>query len=321
MTRHIAAVLTLGTLVGLCAACTGDGGGGGGGGGVNFASGFAFIRDDNLDVYVADSSDYATVGRLTTNGGNHHPSLSADGRQVVFVHATSAGVFSIMTVATNGGGAPRTVYTADANRGEKNFKNPVFSPDGSTIVFTYEILTTSYLAKVAALDGSGFTSLTTGPISYGTPSFFPASLSPDEILTAAGNGIGQYTQLERLDIANGQIIPVTNDLGPEVDVISGRAVLSRDGTKVAFEARLAGMSTATRIFVYTIASGLAVRISEPGAGSADALHTFPTWVSGSQVAFVSDEGGAHQVYVQSATGAPGTGSLTLPSADQPWFGP
>jgi Tol biopolymer transport system component len=320
MTRHIAAVLTLGALLGLSAACTGDEGGGGGGGEVDFVSGFAFLRDDNLDIYVADSSDYSTVGRLTTNGGNNHPSLSADGRQVVFVHASATDVFSIMTVATSGGGAPRTVYTADTTRGEKNFKNPVFSPDGTSIVFSYEILTTSYLAKVAALDGSGFTTLTPSSLSYGTASFYPSTLYPGEVLAAAGSGIGQYTQLERINLSTGQVLPVTNDLGPEVDAITGRAVLSKDGTKVAFEARQAG-SSAVRIFVHTLASGQTVRISEPGAGSADALHTFPTWVSASQVAFVSDEGGAHQVYVQSATGTPGTGSLTLASADQPWFGP
>jgi len=319
MTRRIAALSTLCALVGLCAAC-GDGGGGGPGGEVNFTSGFAFIRDDTLDVYVADRSDYSTVARLTSNGGNHHPSLSADGRQVVFVHASASGVFSLMTVATDGSGAPRTLYTAEASRGERNFKNPVFSPDGATVVFSYEILTTSYLAKVKALDGSGFTALTTGPLSHGTPSFSAASLGPDQVLTASGNGIGQYTQLEQLDITNGQVLPVTNDLGPEVDVISGRAVLSGDGTRAAFEGRQSG-TAAIRIFVYTLASGLTARISEPGAGSSDALHTFPTWVSDSQVAFVSDEGGAHQVYVQSAAGAPGTGSLTLPSADQPWFGP
>src|SRR5687767_6346980 len=127
-----------------------DGGGGGGGGEVDFVSGFTFIRNDNGDVYVADSSDYSTVGRLTTNGNNRHPSLSADGKQVVFVHAEPGGASSIMAVATNGGAAPRTVYAADTVAGQKSFKNPVFSPDGSLVVFAYEVQTTSYLAKVKA---------------------------------------------------------------------------------------------------------------------------------------------------------------------------
>src|SRR5262249_37055720 len=80
-------------------------------------------------------------------------------------------------------------------------------------------------------------------------------------------------------------------------------------------------TSAVRIFVYTIAGGLTARISEPGAGATESLHTFPTWTSASQVAFVSDEGGAHQVYVQSANGADGTGRLILPSAAQPWVRP
>jgi TolB protein len=306
-------VLALGALLVLGAACTG----GGGGGGLDFTSGFAFIRDDTSDVYVADRSDYAAAGRLTINGGNRDPSLSADGRQVVFVHADAAGSFSLMTVATSGGEAPRTLYTAEAVRGETDFTGPVFSPDGTTIVFSYAVLTTAHLAKVRALDGSGFTSLTTEPLSYGTPSFS----GPDEVLTASGDGIDQYTQLVRLNVTTGQLLPVTNDLGPEVDFISGRAVLSKDGTEVAFEGRLASTPSATRIFVHTIDSGLTARISEPGAGAAGALHTFPTWMSASEVAFVSDEGGAHQVYVQAASGPPGSGTLTLSMADQPWFGP
>lgn len=297
-----------------------DDGGGGGGGPINFTSGFVFVRDDNQDVYVADRSDYTTVGRLTTNGGNRQPSLSADGRQAVFAHTDANGVSSIMTVATSGGGAPRTVYTADTTAGEKNFKNPVFSPDGSTIVFAYEVLTTSYLAEVSAADGSGFTTLTTGPLSYASPTFYPSTVFSNEVLAVAGNTIGEYTRLERINLTTGQLTPVTNNLGTEAVSITNRAVLSEDGTKVAFDARLSGMTSATRIFVQTLSSGATVRVSDTGAGSTDALHGFPTWVSPTQVAFVSNEGGANQVYVQ-GTSMAGTGNLTLPSADQPWFGP
>ncbi|HVE84239.1 MAG TPA: hypothetical protein VND93_15390 [Myxococcales bacterium] len=314
--------MVAGALLGLSAGCLDDGGGGGGGGGgtVNFITGFAFVRDDNQDIYVADRSDYTTVGRLTTSGGNRQPSLSADGRQVVFVHTDAGGTSSIMTVATNGGGAPRTVYTANAAGGEKNFKNPVFSPDGTTIVFAYEVLTTSYLAKVAAADGSGFTALTGGPLSYASPSFYPASSFPGEVLAAAGNSIGQYTLLERININTLVHTPVTNDLGAEAASITNRAVLSADGTKVAFDARLASASTATRIFVQVLSTGVTTQVSDTGAGSTEALHAFPTWVSPTQVAFVSNEGGANQVYIQGIS-ALGTGNLTLPSANQPWFGP
>ena len=61
----------------------------GGGGGLGaFTRGFAFVRSGN--IFLADQSNYsATPIQLTTNGGNRHPSLSADGRRVVFVHATN----------------------------------------------------------------------------------------------------------------------------------------------------------------------------------------------------------------------------------------
>lgn len=297
-----------------------DGGGGGGGGEVDFVSGFAFIRNDNGDVYVADSSDYSTVGRLTNNGNNRHPSLSRDGRQIVFVHAEPGGANSIMTVATNGGALPRTVYVADTTAGQKNFKNPVFSPDGSLIVFAFEVQTTSSLGKVNADGTGGFVQLTGGPLSYASPTFYPAATAPDEVLAVAGTSIGSYTQLERLDIVTRAASTVTNNLGAEVYGITTRAVLSRDGSKVAFEGRLAWDPNVVRIFVRTLATGATVRVSETGAGSPNAQHSYPTWVSASQVAFVSNEGGADQVYVQGISIA-GTGALTVPSANQPWFGP
>ena len=323
MLRHhgLIAVLTAGLALALFSTgCLDDDGGGGPGGEINFTRGFVFVRNDNQDIYVADLSDYTKVGRLTTNGGNRHPSLSSDGRQVVFVHTDASNVSSLMTVATNGGGAPRTVYAADTVAGQKNFKHPVISPDGNTIVFVYEVQTTASLAKVSATDGTGFETLTASTLSYASPSFYPVASAPNEVLVVAGSGIGQGTQLERINLITGQLLPVTNNLGTDVASISGRAVLSPDGTRVAFEARLAGMSTATRIFVHTFSTGATVQISDTGAGSADALHSFPTWLSATQVAFVSNEGGANQVYVQSAS-TRGTGSLTLPSADQAWFGP
>jgi TolB protein len=297
-----------------------DGGGGPGGGEINFVSGFAFIRNDNGDLYVVDSSDYDTVGRLTTNGNNRHPALSADGRQVVYVHAEPGGASSIMTVATNGGAAPRTVYVADTVAGQKNFKNPVFSPDGSVIVFAFEVQTTASLAKVNADGTGGFVQLTNGPLSYASPTFYPAATGPDDVLAVAGNSIGTYTQLERIDIVTKAVTTVSNNLGVDVHSITTRAVLSKDGTKLAFEGRLASDPNLVRIFVRTLSSGATVRVSDTGAGSSNAQHSYPTWYSSSQVAFVSNEGGADQVYVQGITTA-GTGTLTLPSANQPWFGP
>jgi Tol biopolymer transport system component len=301
--------------------CLLDGGGGGGGGDVNFISGFVFIRNDNGDVYVADSSDYGTVGRLTESGNNRHPSLSPDGKQAVYVHAPPGGASSIMAVATNGGTAPRTIYAADVAAGQKNLKNPVFSPDGSLIVFAYEVQTTSYLARVNADGTGGFLQLTSGPVSYASPTFYPdTSANAGQVLALAGTSIGTYTMLERIHTHTRAVTPVTNNLGAAVHSATTRAVLSRDGTKVAFEGRLASDPTLVRTFVRTLSSGATVQVSDTGAGSSNAQHSYPTWVSATQVAFVSNEGGADQVYVQGIASV-GTGTLTLPSANQPWFGP
>jgi len=291
-------------------------GGGGGGGSINFASGFVFIRDDTQDVYVADQTDYGNVGQLTTNGGNRHPSLSADGRQAVFAHVDTASVWSLMTVATSGGGAARTVYTADAVAGQKNFKNPVFSADAAVIVFAFEVGTTSRIAKVNAADGSGFTELTSGLTSFASPAFYPAAIFPDTVLVISGNTIGDYTQLQRININTMQALSATNNLGGEAASIAERAVLSPDGTKVAFDGKLASASSTTRIFVQTLGTGATLRITDATSGN----HSFPTWASTTTVGFVSNEGGANQVYIQPDS-TTDTGQLTIPSANQPWFGP
>src|SRR5260370_39016776 len=62
----------------------------GGGGGIgSFTRGFVFGKSDR-NVYLSDSSNYrATPIQLTTDGGNRHPSLSRDGRQVVYVHGSN----------------------------------------------------------------------------------------------------------------------------------------------------------------------------------------------------------------------------------------
>ncbi|MXO89361.1 amidohydrolase family protein [Pontixanthobacter aquaemixtae] len=70
--------------------------------------------------------------RLTSGGGDAieaFPSWSRDGRKIVFVRWTDQGLGSIVTVGSNGSG--ETAVTSQPG----HYGNPVFSPDGRTIVF------------------------------------------------------------------------------------------------------------------------------------------------------------------------------------------
>src|SRR5688572_19069746 len=87
--RVVVSALLAGLVFGAC--LPPDDGGGGGNGtdlGIDvFTMGFLYLRADNRDVYVTDvASNYMESARLTDNGNNRHPSLSADRTTAVFVH-------------------------------------------------------------------------------------------------------------------------------------------------------------------------------------------------------------------------------------------
>lgn len=295
--------------MGVFAACEPiDEGGGGGGGTGTFSKGFVFVRSDK-NVYAADQSDYQTVIQLTTNANNKHPSLSSDAKRVVFVH-TSGTDTSIMTVATAANSTVSTVLASDATK--KNFKNPVFSPDNSKIAFAYDNGTTSFIGLVNA-DGSGFTALTSGTLSYGAPAFYPDGQA---VIAAAGNSISSLNQIQKVTLT-GTSSTVVTSLGDAVQ-INNRVVVSPDGTKAAFDGR--SSSSTNRIFVLSLGAGTVTQLTEH-QGDLGASDSFPTWTSNTDVAFSSDTGGADQVYIASTSSTKVAGTLTVPSALEPWYGP
>lgn len=288
----------------------------GGGGGVgSFSRGFVLIRGDR-NVYLADSSNFSDLIQITTSGSNRHPSLSRDGRQIVFVHSGN----ELDLVRATSGAVATTLYPARS--GQSNLRTPVFSPDSSFVVFAYDRSGTSYLARIN-VDGSrsSFRELTSAPISYGAPSFYSDGSS---VLAIAGSSSSDYRQLVRVDVNTGTATNVASNLGTQACSIANRAAISPDGTRAALDGRLfsaGSCSGAVRIFVMTLlgTQTLSQLTSYPAEPSAN--DGFPTWVGADQVGFSSSVGGADNVYILPASGSMISGGLRVPSAIEPYYGP
>lgn len=317
MRRFLGGILAVG-LLGACEPL--DEGGGGTIGDVLFTRGFTFVRSDRNVYVVDDDGDANSPQRLTTAGGAYQPSVSRDGRSIVFVQKTGA-TTSIQTVPATGG-ATATVFTTNdtacGTRGCGNFRFPVFSPDGRTIVFVFDrgSGSNSELGQVS-VDGTAFAALTpSAGISFGAPSFFPNGAT---LVAPAGNNTFQFDRLARVTLSSGNIS--YNSLGNEVLSVVNRAVVSPDGTQVALDGKLS--SGSTRIFVGPISatSGLGAlrRVTDsPGTGE----ETFPCWTGTSGLGLLSvDAGGDPSIYRVPVAATPGSITLTVPTASEPSYGP
>jgi Tol biopolymer transport system component len=152
-------------------------------------------------------------------------------------------------------------------------------------------------------------------LAYGSPSFFPDGKS---ILAGSGNDLAQLTQLEKISLADGSSMNVTNMLGTATTGIMSRVVVSPDGTKAAFDARIG--SSGARIFVIDLTSKAVNQVTDyPGEPQAN--DASPCWLGNDKVCFSSDTGGGEQVYALPASGMMTSGGLQLAGATEPWFGP
>ena len=300
----------------------GIGGGSGGGGGtmLAFTRGYVFIRKDDRNVYIADEKDLQTIARLTTSADARHPSLSKDGKRVVYVRQVGANT-ELATVATTGGSSATVLASSQT---AKNFRNPVFSSDGRRIFLAYDSGASSVLG-VVNLDGTGFKSVAGGSLSYASPSVFTRSSSGasdagvvDDVLVGAGSTGSSLLQIEKVNEASGMPTNIASSLGNEAQSIVNRVVISPDGTKAAFDGRVA--SGSSRIFVINLTSKAVTKLTHYPADP-DANDSFPCWVGNEKVGFSSDIGGNDQVYALPATVMNSSGGLALPSAIEPWYGP
>ena len=288
---------------------TGGGAGGGGGAGLDFKTGFTFVRKDDRNVYVADESDYSTVAVLTQSANVRTPSLSKDGKRIVFVRGS--GMTAEIATIGSSGGAVSTVLASTAQA--SNFKTPVFSPDGARIAFSYDEGTSTSIGLVNA-DGTGFAKLIGGSaLAYASPSW---SVNGQNIVAAAGNVGLALTQIESIEVATGTPQSLTNTLGNEALGISGRLVLGPDGTRALFDARVS--SGVTRLFVINLMTKAVTKANDYPADPT-ANDSFPCWVDLNSIAFSSDSGGNDSIYTKAADGSGGV-TLRVPKAIEPWFG-
>ena len=288
----------------------GSGGSGGGGGAAAFEKGWVFVRKDDRNLYLADEKDTQTVARLVTGGGCRNPSLSKDGKRVVFVR--QVGTDTEIATVSSAGGPTSTVFASTST--VKNLRTPVFNPAGTQVAFAYDVGASSVLG-IATLDG-GFVSLTgTSSLSYSSPSFMPDGKS---VVAAAGSSGSGLLQIEQINATTGAAMNLASTLGNEAQTIVNRAVVSPDGTKAAFDGRVS--SGSSRVFVIDLTTKVVTRLTDYPADPT-ASDSFPAWVGVDKVTFSSDTGGSDQVYVLPASAMNSSGGLTLPSATEPWYGP
>ncbi len=299
-----------------CNFTTGGGGGGVGGGAgggtaatFTFNKGFAYVRKDDRNVYIADEADLQTNATLTTSGGVLNPSLSRDGKRIVFVQ--KAGTTTTLVTVLTAGSVPSAVLASDATK--TNFRQPVFAPSGTQLAFAYDENNSGSIGLINS-DGSNFQKLIGGgAFAYSLPSFAPDGKS---VVVAAGSLGSLPSQIERITLSTGLATNITNTLGAEAKGIANRLVVSPDGTKAAFDGQVG--SGVTRIFLIDLSTKVVTKVNEY-MGEPNTNDSFPTWYSNTTLAFSSDSGGNDNVYRTTLTGT--ERKLLVPKAVEPWYGP
>ncbi|MCI0570474.1 MAG: hypothetical protein L0Y66_06970 [Myxococcaceae bacterium] len=276
------------------------GGGGIGNGDFSFSRGIVFIRDG--DIFAADESDFTTAEPLTSGGSFQRPGLSPDGRAVVAATRNGSQLVRVSLA-----GSASTLLQEDATF--QNLREPVFTPNGQSVVFVFDSGAQSCIGRVAA-DGSGGAETLLG-CSGAFPSYASPSFDEQGRLLVAAGSFGNLNSLELWNLTTNSRVRTFSSLGNATRVAS-RAVLSPDGKLVAFDGVTA--SGALRLFTVSSSGGTPVQLPI-GAGN----HTFPSWKGNTALVFASDEGGGDAAYLVDLSSS--SAELVVPSAEEPTYGP
>lgn len=303
---HWLVPVLLASLLPGCGLVGGGGGGGtGGGGGITFTKGFTFVRRDDRNVYLVNDSDVSTTTTLTQSANVRTPSLSLDGKQLVFVRGTS--MAAELALVPTAGGIVKTVLSSTTQ--QRNFRTPVFSPDGTQVAFGFDDGSSTRIGLIK-VDGTGLRTLASGGLAQAFPSFTGDGTA---VLVAAGSAGLAYTQIERITLQTNAVTNVTNVLGNEAMGIANRLVVSPDGTKAIFDGPISTGST--RIFSIDLGSKVVTMVYAGELGTND---SFPCWLGNTAVAFSSDSGGNDNVYKANLPTSTSV-SLLVPKAIEPWY--
>ena len=248
----------------------------------------------NSELFVMDL-DGGNPTRLTSTGDFElFPTLSADGRKILFVSTTGSDwVPSLMAVDGTG----RTALPLVGARG-----TPWLSPSGQRVVYTANV---DGLPRLFAsdLDGGNMNQLTSGggAPTEGDPSWSGALPGRIAFLREAARNIWVMNA-----DGTGQA-QVTADNDPWLHSTQGLA-LSPDGQKIAFACQ-----PTTHVFDICI-------INVDGTGrtqltTADGDDVWPRWTRDGRIVFTSERDGNQEVYIMNADGT-GQTNLTNSAANE-----
>ncbi len=288
--------ISLWTILGTALGCGGDidTGGPGDGDRIVFSSGYVFVRDQ--DIFVADQSNYEIAKQLTFSGSNREPALSADGSTIVYVHE-DRGLTSLRKISSGGGGDSELVAASS----ERQVMQPALNGNGSQVVFVSKYSSNAVLMVINS-DGSGEKQVQNSEYDN-----WPTFYSGGQYLMAITGSSWDFIDLVKVTLNSG----VRDTLSVKISgQLSGRAVVSPDGKKIAFEAKEDGERP--RIYVVSAGGGMPEAIA-----SLANEERFPTWVTNNRLGFVSSDGGIFNVY-EKELGSDAI--LVVPGADQASYG-